>query len=55
MNYLNKVKIICIEKQLSISELAKNIGVSRVTLYNKLKIADKKMLEKIENYLDVKL
>lgn len=48
---LEKLKVQCIKKNVTIVDVAKNIGISRQWLYNRIKKGDKATIEKIKNFL----
>lgn len=48
---LEKLKIQCIKKNTTIADVAKNIGMSRQWLYNRLRKKDEATIEKIKNLL----
>lgn len=46
-----KIKIMCIKKNVTMKNIALNLGISRQWLYKKLKSKDKAMIEKVKNIL----
>lgn len=50
MSY-EKMKIMCIKKNITMKDVAVKLGISRQWLYKKLKAKDKIMIEKVKEVL----
>lgn len=48
---LEKLRVQCIKKNTTIAEVAKNIGISRQWLYNRIRKKDKATIKKIKKFL----
>lgn len=52
---MKNIKKACIDKEITMTELANRLGVSRESMYYKIKIKDKKTLKEIEKILKINL
>lgn len=49
---LKQIKIQCLKRNISMTELAEELNISRTWLYNRIKRKDTKLIKKIQNFFN---